>query len=117
MPELQKYGGRSTRYTCPHCGRPHCFTRYLDDNGEEIDPSCGICDHKSSCGYHLPPREFYRLHPEKKPGPDWRWQKVDWAALRSCHPERSEGSPFARSKALPVATWFIPPDIVLRSVR
>ena len=39
------------------------------------------------------------------------------AALRPCHPERSEGSPFARPKTLPVANWFIPPDIVLRSVR
>ena len=117
MPSLQKYGGRSTRYTCPNCGQQHCFTRYLDDNSEEIDPTCGICDHVSACGYHLPPREFYKLHPEKKPDPDWRYQKVDWAALRSCHPERSEGSPFAKPKTLPVATCFIPPDIVLRSVR
>ena len=117
MPGLQKYGGRSTRYTCPNCGRPHCFTRYLDDNGDEIDPTCGICDHESSCAYHLPPREFYKLHPERKPGPDWRYQKVDWLEYNRCHPERSEGSPYARPKTLPVATCFIPPDIVLRSVR
>ncbi len=106
MPGLQKYGGRSTRYTCPNCKRDHCFTRYLDDNGEEIDPTCGICDHTGSCGYHLPPREFYKLHPEKKPGPDWRYQKVDWLEAKK-----------QRTKALPVATCFIPPDIVLKSVR
>ena len=106
MPGLQKYGGRSTRYTCPNCKRDHCFTRYLDDNGEEIDPTCGICDHTGSCGYHLPPREFYKLHPEKKPGPDWRYQKVDWLEARK-----------QQTKTLPVATCFIPPDIVLKSVR
>ena len=106
MPGLQKYGGRSTRYTCPNCKRDHCFIRYLDDNGEEIDPTCGICDQSGSCGYHLPPREFYKLHPEKKPAPDWRYQKVDWAALRATKPHD-----------LPVATCFIPPDIVLRSVK
>ena len=106
MPGLQKYGGRSTRYTCPNCKRDHCFTRYLDDNGEEIDPTCGICDHTGSCGYHLPPREFYKLHPEKKPGPDWRYQKVDWLEARK-----------QQAKTLPVATCFIPPDIVLKSVR
>ena len=37
------------------------------------------------------------LHPEKKPGPDWRWQKVDWAALRSCHPDPVEGSRHCRA--------------------
>lgn len=106
MPGLQKYGGKGTRYTCPNCGKPHCFTRYLDDAGKEIDPTCGKCDHESSCGYHLPPREFYRLHPELKPGPDWRYQKVDWLEARK-----------ARAHVLPVATCFIPPDIVLRSVK
>ena len=106
MPGLQKYGGRSTRYTCPGCKRDHCFTRYLDDNGEEIDPTCGICDHTGSCGYHLPPREFYKLHPEKMPGPDWRYQKVDWLEAKK-----------QQTKTLPVATCFIPPDIVLKSVR
>jgi len=46
------------------------------------------------------------LHPEKKPGPDWRYQKVDWLEAKK-----------QRTKALPVATCFIPPDIVLKSVR
>ena len=117
MYSLQKYAGPSSRHVCPACGRPRCFTRYVDEDGNELDPTVGKCDHESSCAYHKAPAEFFREHPERKPGPDWRYQKVDWAALRSCHPERSEGSPYARSKTLPVANWFIPPDIVLRSVK
>ena len=36
---LLKYAGPSTRWTCPQCGRKHCFAPYVDkDNhpaGEE----------------------------------------------------------------------------------
>lgn len=49
---------------CPECHKKKCFSLYVvKDTGEEIDPRCGRCDHEQSCGYHLPPREFFRLHP------------------------------------------------------
>ena len=34
------------------------------------------------CGYHLTPSAFFREHPERKPGPDWRYETVDVEALR-----------------------------------
>ena len=70
--QLQRHGSnntKATKYTCPSCGCRHSFTRYVYfENGEakEIDETCGMCDHQSGCGYHLPPREFYRLHPERR---------------------------------------------------
>ena len=69
--QLQRHGRNNTKATkhdCPNCGRKS-FTRYVYfENGKEIevDDTCGLCDHQSSCGYHLPPRDFYRLHPQKR---------------------------------------------------
>jgi hypothetical protein len=106
MYSLQKYAGPSSRHVCPACGRPHCFTYYVDEQGNELDPTVGKCDHDSSCHYHKTPAEFFRENPDKRPGPDWRYQKVDWLEAKK-----------QKMKVLPVATCFIPPDIVLRSVR
>ena len=58
---LRKYNGIESKLTCPSCGRHHCFTPYIDvDTQEIIDETVGMCDHKNSCGYHLPPREFFQ---------------------------------------------------------
>ena len=100
MYTLQKYGGLSTRYTCPNCGRGHCFSRYVDENGEFLDESVGRCDHESSCGYHYTPKQFFADHPDRKPGPDWRYQPMP------CH-----------SEAKPKNLCFLPQDVVGRSVR
>ena len=56
---LLKYKGRSSRLTCPGCGRPHCFTPYVDENDAPVDVErYGRCDHERSCGYNLyPPYE------------------------------------------------------------
>ncbi len=52
---LEKYH-RERRYTCPACHRPHCYTRYVDSQGEiELPMEFGRCDHEGSCGYHRPP--------------------------------------------------------------
>ena len=56
--KLEKYSSKS-KHTCPSCGRAKCFTRYIDtESGQYINDNVGICDHKNSCGYHLPPKEF-----------------------------------------------------------
>ncbi len=56
--KLEKYSSKS-KQTCPSCGRAKCFTRYIDtESGQYVDDNVGICDHKNSCGYHLPPKEF-----------------------------------------------------------
>lgn len=117
MYSLQKYAGPSSRHTCPACGRPRCFTRYVDEDGNELAPSVGKCDHTGSCNYHKTPAEFFREHPELKPGPDWRYQKVDWLEYARHSRLDRESPDFKKPKTLPVATCFIPPDIVLRSVK
>lgn len=62
--ELQKYRTRSDRHTCPKCGGRHCFTYYVDENGNPLDETVGRCDHESGCGYHYPPKDFFSDHPE-----------------------------------------------------
>ena len=63
---LQKYAGISSRHTCPACERPRCFTLYIDDNGNALNPTVGRCDHESSCGYHRTPRQYLHDHPEHR---------------------------------------------------
>ena len=60
---LQKYTNPSSRHTCPACGRPKCFTLYVDPDGQPIHPTVGRCDHESSCGYHRTPRQYFQDHP------------------------------------------------------
>lgn len=67
--KLERYKpGGSNRYTCPHCGRRKCFTRYVEiETGEQVADQCGKCDHESSCGYHYAPRDYFRDHPDASP--------------------------------------------------
>ncbi len=60
---LQKYLGKTSRHACPKCGRRYCFTLYIDSAGHPLHPTVGRCDHESSCGYHLTPREYFRQCP------------------------------------------------------
>ena len=62
---LQKYTDPATRHTCPNCGRSKCFTMYVDPEGIPIHKTVGRCDHESSCGYHLTPKQYFREHPER----------------------------------------------------
>ena len=63
---LQPYTNSSSRHTCPACGRPKCFTLYVSPDGQPLHPTVGRCDHESSCGYHLTPRQYYRENPEHR---------------------------------------------------
>lgn len=67
---LQKYAGRNTRHTCPQCGRPHCFSLYVDNDGNALNETVGRCDHESSCGYHKTPKQYFDEHPSLRQ--DWR---------------------------------------------
>lgn len=45
----------SKKYNCPQCPQKR-FVRYFDEVTKELAPQqYGICDRKSSCGYHLAP--------------------------------------------------------------
>ena len=57
---------------CPECGGKRCFTLYIDENGEPLHPTVGRCDHESACAYHYTPKEYFRDHPDAKPGHNWR---------------------------------------------
>lgn len=93
--QLARYAGKASRLTCPNCERPHCFSPYVNEAGEILDPTVGRCDHEGSCGYHKTPAEYFQEHPEQRQ-PDWRWQRPVQQSPKLC---------------------FIPDDIVRRSVR
>ena len=77
--KLERYrAGGSNRYVCPQCGRKKCFTRYVDvETGEYVGEDCGKCNHTASCGYHYPPREFFRDHPELRRKDDYQTEYVN----------------------------------------
>lgn len=87
MLTLEKYHSPASRHTCPKCGRHRCFTLYVDSETQKpIDPSCGKCDHLNSCGYHLPPREYFRLHPNSE---KLNQEYVPYRAYRAERAERA----------------------------
>ena len=54
--QLQPYKGPATRYTCPNCGKPRAFTRYLDTKtGDLLPAEFGRCNRSDNCGYYLSP--------------------------------------------------------------
>ena len=58
-PYLQKYAGKSTRFTCPGCKTPYSFTRYLDgETHQPIHPTVGRCNREIKYGYHYTPRQY-----------------------------------------------------------
>lgn len=67
---LARWNERDKSLRCPQCGRGRgCFKEYLNEDGTPVDPvnhTCGLCDHTSSCGYHLPPSEYYKMNPEER---------------------------------------------------
>ena len=61
---LEKYKPGSKR-TCPKCGKPKSFVRYIDNEGKIVFPdSVGCCDHEDKCGYHYTPKNYFGDHPE-----------------------------------------------------
>ena len=113
---LQKYAGISSRHTCPACERPRCFTLYIDDNGHLLHPTVGRCDHESSCGYHLTPRQYFHDHPEHRPD-----RSHYHHARHHYHPERTTVIPseHSESRNLPrharpdrASPGLIPPNLI-----
>ena len=66
-------GRRQQKTTCPRCGRPKCFVRYVDthNGGQYLNDAVGRCDHELSCGYIYSPADYFRDHPwlNEKPSP------------------------------------------------
>ena len=111
---LQKYAGRNTRHTCPQCGRPHCFSLYVDAEGNMLDETVGRCDHESSCGYHKTPKQYFEEHPALSPG----WADRQTATFQPTKPrarKRSTTNTKQPPKSKPLCT--IPKEILTKSVR
>lgn len=91
---LERYKTPSSRYTCPQCGHGREFTRYVDDEGNHIDPTCGRCNREVNCGYHLTPSEFFTIHPEH-PMNTYRRERVRStpSAARVANPTPSHPTP------------------------
>lgn len=57
---LQPYVGMKTRYTCPQCGKPRVFARYVNtETGEYLSDDVGRCNREDKCGYHYTPRQYF----------------------------------------------------------
>ena len=57
---LEPYTGRNSRYTCPECGKPHEFARYIDtETGEYLADHVGRCNRVDKCGYHYTPKQYF----------------------------------------------------------
>ena len=64
LPYLQPYKGKTTRHTCPECGKKESFTLYLNGNtNEPIHRTVGKCNRESKCGYHFTPKQFFIDNP------------------------------------------------------
>lgn len=57
--------GRITT-VCPSCRRRR-FKPYVDAAGQMLDPTCGRCNRECSCGYHLPPRQWFEQQGKRPP--------------------------------------------------
>ena len=67
---LQPYKGPGSRFTCPACEDKHCFSLYVDENGDYLNEAVGRCNHESSCGYHYTPKQFFTDNPTARP--NWK---------------------------------------------
>ncbi|HNQ67956.1 MAG TPA: DUF6371 domain-containing protein [Bacteroidales bacterium] len=62
--ELEKYKGLQSRFTCPHCYKPHRFVRYIDTTtGQYLSDYVGKCDRLNECGYHYTPAMYFKDNP------------------------------------------------------
>jgi len=68
--ELEGQGGNKRKHICPQCGKQQVFTRYVcTATGNYLADHVGKCDRLEKCGYHMPPREFFRETGVKGPKP------------------------------------------------
>lgn len=67
QPYLQKYSGKSSRFSCPQCKTKNCFTLYLSgETNQPIHPTVGRCNREIKCGYHYTPKQYFADNPTQK---------------------------------------------------
>lgn len=63
---LDRRNGRDFIHICPNCEK-RTFRRYVNNSTMEyLADDVGKCNRLIKCGYHKPPKEYLREHPEKK---------------------------------------------------
>ncbi|WP_255473257.1 DUF6371 domain-containing protein [Formosa sp. L2A11] len=57
----------SKKHHCPECGQQR-FVKYIDqETGDYLSNEVGRCDREINCGYHYPPKQYFRDHTNEKP--------------------------------------------------
>ena len=58
---LEPYRGPSSRHTCPNCGKPKTFSRYIDtETNQIVGEHVGRCNRENKCGYLYTPGQFFK---------------------------------------------------------
>ncbi|SHI43611.1 hypothetical protein SAMN02745146_0871 [Hymenobacter daecheongensis DSM 21074] len=79
---LEPYSGSKSRFTCPSCGRPREFSRWVDtQTGNYLPDSYGICNRADSCGYSLSP---YQKGERGARGDILEHHHIQAQAIRNC---------------------------------
>lgn len=114
---LLKYAGRSSRLTCPNCGRHHCFSPYVDAENNIVGEEYGRCDHESSCGYvKYPPSESDITRSNYKSKTDWR-KPPAWLNYSNAKARLETTTLPSQPQNPPESICTIPMSLVLKSVR
>lgn len=114
---LLKYKNKSSRLTCPQCGRPHCFSPYVDDDEQIYGPEYGRCNHESSCGYQKYPPSDY--DPNKRyENPNSNYRSPSRATAKGKQKSKVEVIPLPKPPVIPdEGLCTLPADIVNKTVR
>ena len=105
---FQPYAGPASRTRCLACGKPRCFTRYVDtETGELLPGEYGRCNREDSCGYDVSP-----------------YTRPAGGGLSYAAAAQQNKQPTAPARPLPSLTTapapappvFIPPDVLRGSL-
>ena len=109
---LAPWSGKDSRLVCPNCGKRD-LVPYIDtETGDILDPTCGRCNHESSCQYHLTPREFFQQNPGARPqGDAWR-EPPEWLKRPRNAPRTSQSTPKE-----PATICELPKEVVSKTIR
>ncbi len=92
----------SRKTICPNCGKKR-FVDYVysDDKTPVASGTCGKCDRADHCGYHYPPKDYFRDH--------------DFRCLSRRHPYLRQRV-LRPTSLIPKPPTFIPKEIVFASM-
>ncbi|MCF0239113.1 MAG: hypothetical protein HUJ62_01465 [Streptococcus gallolyticus] len=75
MAEYQYKLAKKGKHICPSCGKK-TFVLYVDANNQPLNESVGKCDRADNCGFHYPPRDYFKDNGQVAAKPIIRKQPV-----------------------------------------